>query len=204
MTTETADLEYLRRVSARGAEAPLLGGRYTVWWGALATLAYFVHYLAASGSMDDRDGAVYPLVWIAFGIVGGVGQALLGRGRVERAGESSAGNRASRIVWFAAVAAILAFILGAIFRVMNSGDYAAFDASVPITFAAYGIALAVSGWLAPSPAARAGAVAAFATVTVAATLAGSPELWLAASVGALVSVFLPGLFVLRAEPSPDA
>lgn len=192
------DIDYLRRVSARGAEAPLLGGREMLWWGALATIAYLAHYLAVRGIFGD-GGIVFPLIWIAFGIGGGIGAALLSRARGEPAGAGSAGNQASRVAWMAAVAAILAYIVGAIAR-SGDGDYSAFDGSVPVVFAAYGAALAVSGWLTGTRAVKLATVAALVMVAVTAALHGEDRLWLAASIGALVCVFLPGLAVLRAEP----
>lgn len=195
---ESSDLNYLRQVSARGADAPLLGARYTIWWGGLVTLAYLAHYLAARGVIGD-GAAIFPLIWIGFGIVGGTGSWLLSRREDDLAGASSAGNRASRIAWFAAVLAILAYIAGAVARSISTGDYSAFDGSVPLVFAAYGIALAVSGWLAPAPAARFGSIAAFLTVALTSFLVGDDRLWLAAAAGASLSVFLPGLLLLRGE-----
>lgn len=198
--TASEDLEYLRRVSARGAEAPLLGGREMLWWGALITLTYLGHYLALRGMWGD-GALVFPLLWIGLGIVGGLGAALIARRAATPAGAGSAANRASRVAWMAAVAAIGAYIIGAISR-SGDGDFTAFDGSVPVVFAAYGAALAVSGWLAEARVVKVGSVAAFVMVALTATLYGQDRLWLAASIGAFVTVFLPGLALLRGEPRP--
>lgn len=192
------NLDYLRKISERGDRAPLLGGRELLWWGALATIAYSAHYLAVADRLGGNP-IVFPLIWITFGIVGGAGAAILSRGRGDRAGAGSAGNRASGIAWMAAVAGIAADLVGAIAR-SGDGDFTAFDSTVPLVFAVYGAALAVSGWLTGSRPVQVATIAAFVMVAVTAALFGQDRLWLAAAIGVFLCVFVPGLAVVRAEP----
>ena len=193
--TAQIDLGYLRKVTERGDHAPFLGGPHLIWWGSLATIAYLVHFAGASGRIGG--GQIYLLVWAAFGIVGGIGQGFITRSLANRAGAGSAGNEASRVAWLGAVAAIVSYLIGA---ALASGDgvYWAFDGSVPVVFAAYALALAVSGWLTGSVPVKLGTAGALATVLVSTLFIGSTSLWLVAAAGAFVSMLLPGAATLGA------
>lgn len=200
-----SDLQYVRRLSEAGARAPLLGGRYMALWGALVALAYLAQHLAMRGVIPDGDGIIYAVIWTSMGVIGGIAQAALGRSRGTEAGAGSAGNLASRAAWRGAVLAILAFVLGTVIAVAN-GDkqYTLFDGSIPLVFAVYSVALGVSGWLAGSPVAKTASIAATVMVALTAALIGSPDIYLAAAIGAFLTVFVPGVLLVRAEPGQPA
>ena len=94
------DIDYLRQLAECGAHAPLLGGRFLVWWGLLLAIAYAAHHLALHRVIGDGN-SVFAIIWMGFSILGVAGQFVLARGAGRKAGAGSAGNRASRVVWVA-------------------------------------------------------------------------------------------------------
>ncbi|MEO0786513.1 MAG: hypothetical protein AAFY10_12520 [Pseudomonadota bacterium] len=201
--TDTAtkdDLEFLRDMADAGAHAPLLGGRFLAWWGAIITLAYGAHYLMVTGAMGLQPWMI-PIMWvsaIAFALVGYfVLGALYPR---DKPGSSSPGNRAS-VVWRSAGLSIFAFFMGAQWAFHQSdNNYAIFDWSLPLVFAVYGCALMVTGALAKDKFVQGAAW--LALVLVAATTARiqSPDVYILAAFGAFACAFVPGLVQMRAEP----
>lgn len=196
------DLDYIRDLAESGARAPLLGGRFLAWWGGVVTLAYLGHYLAIEGVFGLAPRLI-PWMWLAFMIVGLGGffilLALMPR---DKPGRGSAGNRAEQSIWMFAGLAIFAFFLGAIAAQFLSGAGAALspNASLPLVFAVYAVSLATTGALAANRTLQLAGWTALILVAVTTALQGSGLLYLAAAAGAFLTVFLPGLALLRAEP----
>lgn len=193
------DLRYVRQLTESGAHAPLLGGRFMAWWGWLLTAAYIAHHFALAGTIGE-GGTIYPLIWSAFGILGLGGQLLLARSMPRKAGAGSAGNRASRIAWCTAGMAIAAMVGGATAAATRGSGPAAFDWIVPVAFAVYACALVVTGSLARSRITMIAGAGAIAMVGLFTALILSPERYLLAAGGVALTVLLPGLLLLRAEP----
>ena len=97
--------------SESGARAPLIGGRFMAWWGLLVTIGWTAQHLAVNGVIGDGN-TIFGIIWMTFGIVGALGQVLLARSMPAKAGQGSAGNRASRTVWGAGAFAILSMVVG--------------------------------------------------------------------------------------------
>ena len=197
--TAQEDLSYVRRLAESGAHAPLLGGRFMAWWGLLLTAAYVAHHLALAGTIGD-GGTIYPLIWGCFGLLGLGGQLLLARSMPAKAGAGSAGNRASRIAWCTAGMAIAAMVGGVTAAAVRGAGPAAFDWIVPVAFAVYACALVVTGSLARSRITMVAGAGAIVMVGLFTALILSPERYLLAAAGVALTVLLPGLLLLRAEP----
>ncbi len=196
------DIEYVRQLAESGAHAPLLGGRFMVWWGALLTAAYVTHHLALHGLIGDGR-TIFALIWSSFGLAGVTGQFVLLRGMPHKAGAGSAANRASRTVWVAGGFAITAMFIGSAIAASRGAGPATFDWIVPVAFAVYSCALIVTGSLArsrPTLAAGAGAVIMVGLFTA---MILSPDRYLVAAAGVVLTVLLPGLLLLRAEPRAE-
>jgi hypothetical protein len=190
------DLRYVRQVAESGAQAPLLGGRFMVWWGLLLSIAYVAHHLALAGRIGDGK-SIFAIIWIGFSALGILGQLVLARSMPAKSGAGSAANRASRTVWIAAAAAITSMVVGA---AASGAGPATFDWVVPVAFAVYACALMVSGTLAGSQVTRLAGVGAVIMVGLFTALILSPDRYLLAAAGVAVTVLLPGLLLLRAEP----
>jgi hypothetical protein len=193
------DLRYVRQLAESGAHAPLLGGRFMAWWGLLLTVAYVAHHLALAGTIGDGR-RVFLLIWSAFGLFGLGGQLLLARSMPSKAGTGSAGNRASRVAWCTAGVAIAAMVAGATAAAVRGAGPAAFDWIVPVAFAVYACALVVTGSLARSRITMIAGAGAIAMVGLFTALILSPERYLLAAGGIALTVLLPGVLLLRAEP----
>lgn len=198
--TANDDIDHLRRLAESGAHAPLLGGRFMLWWGLLLTVAYAAQHLAMNGFIGDGR-RVFAWIWIAFAVLGMGGQFLLARSMPAKSGAGSAGNLASRTVWTAAAGAIGSMVAGAIWLAVRGAGPLAFEWIVPVGFAVYSCALIVTGSLASSNVTRIAGVGAILMVGIYTAMILSPDRYLVAATGAFLTVFLPGLLLLRSEPS---
>ncbi|HEX2762530.1 MAG TPA: hypothetical protein VHM92_01625 [Allosphingosinicella sp.] len=197
--TTSDDIDYVRRLAESGAHAPLLGGRFMAWWGGLLTVAYVLHHLALTGRIGDGH-SVFAIIWIGFSVLGGLGQFVLARSRAGRPGAGSAGNRASRAAWIAAAGAITSMVVGSAIAASNGAGPATFDWSVPVAFAVYASALLVTGTLARSQVTIVAGVGALIMVGAFTALILWPDRYLLAAAGVALTVLIPGLLLVRAEP----
>ncbi|HIK63551.1 MAG TPA: hypothetical protein EYG02_00805, partial [Henriciella marina] len=76
--TASDDLAYVRSLAEAGANAPLLGGRFLVWWGGLVTAAYIGHYLIITGMLGVGLDAL-GIMWTGFIVLGLGGYFLLAK-----------------------------------------------------------------------------------------------------------------------------
>lgn len=199
MATDT-DLEYLRSIAESGRKVPLLGGRFFVWWGVLATVALLVHWTVITGVLPVPISMV-GLIWLGYGVIGVAGTSVLARGLRDKPGKGATGNRAERAVWSAMSAAVFAYAIGAaIATALGRGDPILFDTIPLVAFCGYGISFSVTaalggpGWMKP--------LAWFSWIAAAAGLyfTGTPELYLYAAGIVLLLALVPGLIILRQEP----
>src|ERR1043165_2506036 len=91
------DIAYIRQLSESGARAPLLGGRFTAWWGFLLVLAYVAMHLVVKGLLGTSS-VIFAIIWGGFALLGMIGQLVLARTIREKPGAGSAGNLAARSV----------------------------------------------------------------------------------------------------------
>lgn len=193
------DLRYARELAEQGARAPLIGGRFMVWWGALVTIAYVAQHFALTGRFGT-DGGVFAMIWLSFGVVATCGHFALQRGMRAKAGAGSAGNIASRTVWIAAALTLAAMAAGLVVAVGNGAPPTVFDWIVPTGFAVYACALIVTGGLAGDRTVRAAGLGAVAMVGLSTALHAWPDRYLVSAAGVALTVLLPGLLLVRAEP----
>ena len=193
------NLDYVRKLAESGAHAPLLGGRFMLWWGLCLTLAYLAHHFALRGMIGDGR-TIFGIIWIGFAVAGVGGQLVLGRTMPAKAGSGSAGNRASHPVWLAGACAIASMVVGAVIAAERGAGPATFDWIVPVAFAVYASALIVTGTLARDSITRLAGYGAVIMVGLFTALILSPDRYLLAAAGVFLTVFLPGLLLLRAEP----
>lgn len=196
-----SDLSYARSLAEEGRHAPLLGGAYLMFWGVLNAIAYTAQWAALTERLPFDDSVIFPLIWISYGIVAGIGMFAL-HGRVsQKPGRTAIGVRAERAVWAGASMAILAIVIGSIARMIISGDTTAPNAIFGAAFAIYGAALfavatlAEQGWMRRF---------AWLSVGVALTLclfANEDWAYLYAAIGSLLVLAWPGALLLKREPS---
>ena len=199
-TTLKDDLAYVRDLAEAGQQAPLLGGRFLAFWGLLTTIAYFLHFAIAANLFGWPEVA-YAWVWGGFMVAGLSGQALLGYTIRNKPGSQSVGNRSEATVWMAGGFALFAYFGALIAKSLLSGAPApGFETSLPIVFAVYGTALMTSGMMGQVRTLTYAGIGAFAMVALAIWFEGTELTWAVASFGAFLTVLLPGLVLMRAEP----
>lgn len=201
-TSLAEDLAYVRDLAGSGQSAPLLGGRFLAWWGALVTLAYAGHWAVLSGYLGGGQ-STQTWLWGTFIVLGLGGYAALMKAMpADKPGRSSAGNRVEAIVWRAG-----GFALGAFFLTLAAKSFAAgaadpgFTTSLPVVFAIYAVGLITSGTMGRARILTSAGYAALGVVAAGVWFSGETVSWLIASVGALLTVFVPGLLMLRDEPA---
>lgn len=199
-TTLHDDLAYVRDLAEAGQSAPLLGGRFLTFWGTLTSAAYFLHYSISAGLFGWPDVA-YAWVWGTFIVAGLIGQTVLGYSIRNKPGCNSVGNRAEATVWMAGGFALFAYFGTLIVKSLVTGAPAAgFEASLPIVFAVYGTGLITSGIMANTKTLTFAGYGALAMIALAIWFEGTDFTWGVASLGAFLTVLVPGLIMLRQEP----
>lgn len=199
--TLSSDLAYVRDLAEAGQNAPLLGGRFLVMWGGLVSLAYAGHFLIATGTFGLAPSALW-MLWVAMGIIGGAGQFLLVSALRGKPGGASTGNRVQSVLWSTAGIFLFVYFVGLMARVLFTGEgIEGFYWSVPMVLGLYGIGQFLTGAMTGSSALKFAGIAAFAGVLAATFLTGTEYIWLVGAGSAFTAVFIPGLLMMRAEPS---
>lgn len=195
------DLSYIRDLAEAGQNAPLLGGRFLVMWGGLVSLAYTGHFLTAIGAFGLQPPA-YLIIWVAFAVIGGICQFLLVSGVREKPGGASTGNRVQAVLWTTAGLFMFAYFVSLMIRLVVTGTgVEGFYWSVPMVLGLYGIGQFVTGAISGQRALKFAGIAAFAGVVAAVFMTGTDYIWLVGAGSAFLAVCVPGILMMRAEPS---
>ncbi|KCZ65386.1 MULTISPECIES: hypothetical protein [Hyphomonas] len=197
----TDDLAYVRDLAEAGQKAPLLGGRFLAWWGGLTTFAYLGHYAISTG-MFGLQPVAFAALWVGYIVIGMGGMFLMQmRFSGHKPGAASVGNQVSRIVWQASGCFLGAYFTGAFLAALLGQGTGAFMWSVPMVIGLYGLAQFVSGEMAQNRVLSISGTAAIASTVPAVLLMNTPYIVLLGSAVAAISVFLPGILLMRNEPS---
>lgn len=200
-TTFQDDLAYVRDLAESGQHAPLLGGRFLTFWGVLTSTAYFLHFSIAANLFGWPDVA-YAWVWGIFIVIGIIGQVLLATSIRNKPGGNSVGNRSEATVWMAGGFALFAYFGTLIIKSLAvGGPVPGFESSLPIVFAVYGTCLMTSGQIGNVRTLTFAGLGAFAMVALSIWFEGATSSWAVASLGAFLTVLVPGLIMMRREPS---
>jgi hypothetical protein len=198
------DLAYARALAEEGRRAPLLGGGYLSFWGALNACAFLAHWAVLIGRLLDLGGAAFGIIWGVYGLAAVIGMTALHFRTRDKPGRTAIGGRAERAVWTGAGIALTAIVAGSIGRMLLTHDQNAPNAIFGAAFAIYGAALfavaSLSGqlWMKRF---------AWLSAGVALTLclfANDAWAYLYASVGSLLVLMWPGVLLLKHEPAPMA
>ena len=199
---QESDLATIARVSEAARAAPLLGGRFLLFWGVLVGAAWAGQWAVLSGAAGLPVSSL-GILWLAFGIIAGVGMVLLVRSVRRKPGQGTLGNRVGTAVWtgagfglFAyAGMVILAGLLGAL------AEPAIYDTILGVAFVLYAVAFlgtaASSGqaWL------RLFAAVSFTGAGLVPFFLGEPVLYLISAVLVFVVAAVPGAILLAREPA---
>lgn len=195
-----SDLAYARTLAEEGRHAPLLGGPHLMFWGVLNAIAFTAHWAQLSGFLWPTPMG-FPIIWIGYGVVAGIGMAML-RGRVRtKPGLTTIGARAEQAVWMGVGAAILAIVLGSIGRLIVANDPTAPNAIFGAAFALYGAALIAVSVLSEQRWLRTFGWLSVLIASMLCLFANQPFAYLIAAGGSLLVLTAPGVVLLKNEPS---
>lgn len=195
------DLDYVRTLAEEGRHAPLLGGSFLMFWGALNALAWGAQWALLSGYVTPEPTWHFMVVWTVYGIIAGVGSSLLTNRIKSLPGQSSLGNRVERAAWAGAGIGTGAVVIGAIGHMMITRETTSPDVIMPAAYALYGGALLVTSIVSQEKWLGGFAVLAFITSAVLGVFLSAPWFYLAGAIASLVVLLAPGLMMLRKEPS---
>lgn len=196
------DLAYARALAEEGRHAPLLGGAYLVFWGLLNLTAYLLHWGLQTENLPRFDGMGFAVLWVAYGLVAGVGMALLIRRIRDKPGKSATGVRAERAIWSGVGIAMFAIVLGCLGRMALNGDASAANAIMGPAFAFFGLALTTIAVMAGEKWLWNFALLSFVASFALNLFANEPWAYLLAAAASVAVLAVPGVILLRREPQP--
>lgn len=198
--SQTDDLSYIRQMAEAGRKAPLLGGRFFVFYGTLLPIAYAVQWMVLS----DEFGLSYSVIgwnWLAFGVAVAIGMPLLLRSMRSKPGRGAPANKAESVAWTIAGFTIGLFFLGILIgNALGTTNQIAFDYILAVAFTGYGIALFVTATLSETGWLKLPAYLSMASVGVVPILAGRPEIYLFGATMVIAVSLIPGIRLMMAEP----
>lgn len=195
------DLAYARTLAEEGRRAPLLGGAYLIFWGLLNAAAFSAHWAVLEGRLPFWNGAAFGAVWLTYGVTAGLGMVLLAQRTRRKPGLTAIGVRAESAMWRGAALALVAIVVGSLARMLATNDPTAPNAIFGAAFAIYGAALYGTARLSQHSWLKAFAWLSFAVAATLCLFANQNWAYLNAAAGSLAVLFVPGLILLRREPS---
>ncbi len=201
MTQEAQDdLSFVREMTEAGRDAPLLGGRFFVFYGAIIPVAYVGQWMVLDGRFGLPPVAL-GIIWITFGIVVGLAKPFLIASLKGKPGRGAVGNRVEATVWTTGGFAIFAAFIGCLFgTVVLDQPNLVWDSMIGVALIAYGIALYTTAEMSSTKWLKPFAVIAIVASGVIPALAGQPEVYLFAATIIIAVSLVPGVRLMANEP----
>ena len=194
------DLAYVKTLAEEGKNAPMLGGRIGLWWGVLLCIALFSHWASLRG-ISPLPIEMLGLIWLVFGVVGGIGSVILGRTLAGKPGIASVNNRVAGALWTGNAVLLFVYSLSALLSAaFGNSDYGIMDTIMPIAFGLYALTAYVLARISNDKWQLIPGSIALAFVPISLLLLGSPNLYLAAMLGVVLTSVIPSIVELRREP----
>jgi len=194
-----ADLDYASALAKDGANTPLLGGRIGLMWGVLLALVFFGQWAILTKTLDIPPSNI-GFLWLAFAIIGSIGSAVMGRKIDQKPGANSVANRIESYVWIMFVGYMVTLFVGVVLNILiqKSGPQT-FDYIVIAAFAGQGLAYGVVAKLTNLKWVHAASFASFVASALCFSMLGGFNIYLVASIAALITVVIPSLISLKEE-----
>ena len=194
------DIAYMRAMAQEGRNAPLLSGPIMVAAGIIFGSASLVQWAIQTGVIDVSPWAQL-WVWVASGVAFGVALTLLIRRLNTKPGARSAGNKAVGGAWTGVGFGIFAMWAAFMAVGLTSGNWEIMRAMPIVVFAAYGSAWFVAGTMARVKWMNWVALLSYGGAVLMGVFSDSPHLLLVYAVMFVLVALLPGLALMRQEPS---
>lgn len=194
------DIAYMRALAHEGKHAPLLAGPILVTAAFVFGAANVGQWALLSGVITASPWA--PLwLWIGAGVVFTLALLML-IGRMKgKPGCNSAGNRAVGAAWSAVGIGIFATWLGLMAMGFKTGNWSMMNVMPIVVFVAYGSAWMIAGAMTGVRWMTAVAVLSFAGAIAVGWFSDGAGLYLVFTAVLFLVAFVPGLILMRQEPS---
>jgi hypothetical protein len=194
------DIAYMKALAQEGRRAPLLGGAILITAGLVFGLASLVAYGIDSGILNVPPVA-YAFLWGGAMLVFFVILAWQIRKTDRKPGAQSAANRAAGAGWMGVGLGI--FVMSLSMAVIGWKVQSPIPSLIfpSLIFALYGSGWAVSATMSDQKWQWTLAIACWIAAPLIAFLTGSPLMWLAYAAGLFLFALLPGVLLVRQEPS---
>ena len=193
-----ADLAEASRIAKAGEDMPLVGSSIGLMWGILITSIFTYQYLILSGKLGLPEMTL-AFAWIAFGVIGGTGSAILGRAAGKMPGAHSINNRVESYVWIMFAGSMAAITVGVFLNMLfGGGDQAVWNTVLVFAFAGQGIAYGVVAKLTQMRLLHFTSFASFTLSALAFLFVDTVEVYLLGAIGALLTIVIPNL-ILKAR-----
>ena len=194
------DLAYMRALADEGRRTPLLGGSILVAAGLIYGTASLIHGAMLAGVLDLPPVALNVIWGVAVVLFLVALFALKARLRV-KPGARSLANKVSATAWGGLGGASFAIGLSLFAAVYKTGDWIFMTLFPPVILALYGSAWIVGSALSDRAWMKWVAVAAFAAAIGSGLLIGEPVQYLAYAAAWLLLSVVPGIALMRQEPT---
>ncbi len=199
------EVAYVKALAEEGRNAPLVGGVLYVIWGVLMTLAALGTYASATGAIAlPFVGGLW--FWVAAFVAGWAFSFIIGARSALKPGALTVGNKTARAAWIAVGVFMSVFWIAAMVfqgRLAAAGFEPRFlyGLMFPLAFGVYGIAFLATSVAARLDWMRGFAVASWMFSIAALYFAGDARQFLVGAAGSLLCAALPGVLLMRREPS---
>ncbi|NOX95345.1 MAG: hypothetical protein GXP04_09710 [Alphaproteobacteria bacterium] len=199
------DLAYVKALAEEGRDTPLVNGVIYVIWGLLIGLVSLLSYAANVGWLAlGVFNSIWPWV-VVFALGWALSMYFGGRSGV-KPGASTLGNRTANAVWLGVGIFITGFWITLMFvhdnfTTIGVPAYFLYGLMFPISFGLYGVAFFATATAARIAWLRWVAVLAWIFAALSLVLMGSAQYLLVGGIGTLLCAALPGVILMRNEPS---
>ncbi len=194
------DIAYMKALAQEGRQSPLIGGSVLIAAGLIFGIASLINYAIATGVIALPPVA-YSGLWgaamlVFFGVL-----IVQSRRCATKPGAKSAANRAASAGWMGV--GLTVFVLSLSMTVIGWKTRSPMITLIfpSLIFALYGSGWAVSATMSDQKWQWTLAIACWIAAPLIAFLTGSSLIWLAYAAGLFAFALVPGVLLLRQEPS---
>jgi hypothetical protein len=195
------DIAFMRALAAEGQRTPLLGGAIMAAAGLIFAVASVVYWASLTGLVHMDRGWGSAIIWLGALGVFFVSLAVISRGVRGKPGAGSPSNRASKAALMAVGFSIFAMGMSYSLAGIRMHSAEVMSTFPSVIFALYGAGWAVAAAMTGKAWLWWVAIGSWAMAPLLGWFAASDDQYLVYAGGLLLLAFLPGLALMRQEPS---
>ncbi len=199
------EIAYVKTLAEEGRNAPLVGGVLYVIWGAVIAVAALLTYLEAAGTLAlPFVGGLW--FWLGALAIGWAASFTFGPRAIRKPGALTIGNKTASAAWFAIGVFMSIFWVASMafvghFKSSGVDPHFVFGLMFPVAFGLYGVAFYATAVAARLDWMRGFAAASWIFSIASLYFIGDARQLLAGAAGGVICAILPGLMLMRREPS---